>query len=257
MFRHFSRSSVFVLLCISFMRVDVTALREYLRQPGIVLAATAWTMLAVPLIIGISCLATGLDERSPELFLALMLQAVASPMMAAPALATLMGLDSTLVLITLVTSTALVPLTAPLFTYAFLGSTLTLSPLALGLKLFAILGGSLLVAAATRWIVGASAIKRHKEAIDGFTELHASVDGQAIPGLFAHREAHPAQFPLTLGPDNIFGVAPGAFNVHRISIFFGFVLYDHSSLSRERRSCLSRCAFSIGLNIYRFRVALQ
>ena len=43
-----------------------------------------------------------------------MLQAVASPMMAAPALAAVMGLDSTLVLVTLVTSTALIPFTAPL-----------------------------------------------------------------------------------------------------------------------------------------------
>jgi len=178
----FVTEAIFVLLCISFMRVDVTALHKYLRQPGIILAATAWTMLAVPLIIGISCLATGLDERSPELFLALMLQAIASPMMAAPALATLMGLDSTLALITLVTSTALVPLTAPLFTYAFLGNTLTLSPLALGLKLFAILGGSLLVAAATRWIVGASAIKRHKEAIDGLNILVLLVFVAAVMG---------------------------------------------------------------------------
>ncbi len=100
------------------------------------------------------CLATGLDARSPELFLALMLQAVASPMMAAPALAALMGLDSTLVLVTLVTSTALVPFTAPLFAYAFFGAALTLSPLALGLKLFAILAGSLWSpsASAGRWV---------------------------------------------------------------------------------------------------------
>lgn len=81
----------------------------------------------------------GLDMRSPDLFLALMLQAVASPMMAAPALAAVMGLDSTLALITLVTSTALVPITAPLFAYVFFGTALTLSPLGLGLKLVAIL----------------------------------------------------------------------------------------------------------------------
>ena len=38
-----------------------------------------------------------------------MLQAVASPMMAAPAFAAVMGLDATLVLTTLVTATALTP----------------------------------------------------------------------------------------------------------------------------------------------------
>src|SRR6266576_3768404 len=38
--------AIFLLLCISFMRVDLGALRDHLRKPGIVLAATAWTTLA-------------------------------------------------------------------------------------------------------------------------------------------------------------------------------------------------------------------
>ena len=89
----FVSEAIFLLLCISFMRVDTGALREHLRRPGVVLAATAWTTLGVPLLSGASCLATGVNAHSPDLFLALMLQAVASPMMAAPALAALMGLD--------------------------------------------------------------------------------------------------------------------------------------------------------------------
>ena len=186
----FVTEAIFLLLCISFMRVDLGALRDHLRRPGIVVAATAWTMLGVPLISGASCLAAGLDTHSPDLFLALMLQAVASPMMAAPALAAVMGLDSTLALITLVTSTALVPFTAPLFAYVFFGAALTLSPLALGLKLVAILAGSLLVAAAIRWSVGAAAIARRKAAIDGFNILIlfvfvAAVMGNVVGGFWA------------------------------------------------------------------------
>jgi hypothetical protein len=174
--------AVFVLLCISFMRVDIGGLRDHLRRPGLVLAATAWTTLGVPLIVGVSCLSTGLDARSPDLYLALMLQAVASPMMASPALAALMGLDATLVLVTLVTSTALIPISAPLFAYAFFGAALTLSPLGLGLKLFAILAGSLFVAAAIRWSVGAAAIKRHATAIDGLNILILFVFVAAVMG---------------------------------------------------------------------------
>lgn len=181
----FVTEAIFLLLCISFMRVDMSALRDHLKRPGIILAATGWTMFAVPLIFGVSCLATGLDKHLPNLFLGLMLQSVASPMMAAPALAALMGLDTTLVLITLVTSTALAPLTAPLFAYFFLGAALTLSPLMLGLKLFALLSGSLLVAAAIRWIVGAAAIRRHKEAIDGLNILFMLVFVTAVMGTVA------------------------------------------------------------------------
>lgn len=181
----FVTEAVFVLLCISFMRVDISALRDHLRRPGIVLAATAWTTLGVPLIIGVSGRAAGLDAHSPDLFLALMLQAVASPMMASPALAAVMGLDSTLVLVTLVTSTALVPFSAPMFAYVFFGAALTLSPLGLGLKLAGILAGSLLVAAAIRWTAGASAIKRHAAPIDGLNILILFVFVAAVMGSVA------------------------------------------------------------------------
>ena len=48
----FVTEAIFLLLCISFMRVDLGALRDHLRRPGLVLAATAWTTLGVPLISG-------------------------------------------------------------------------------------------------------------------------------------------------------------------------------------------------------------
>jgi hypothetical protein len=174
--------AIFLLLCASFVRVDLGLLREYLRRPGLVLAATAWTMLVVPLVCGGIGYLTGLNLRSPDLYLALMLQAVASPMMAAPAFAAVMGLDSTLVLVTLVIGTGLVPVTAPLFAYLFLGSALTLSPLALGLKLLAILAGSLCVAGAIRWRVGSDAIKRHARLIDGMTVIILFVFVSAVMG---------------------------------------------------------------------------
>jgi len=174
--------AIFLLLCISFMRVDVAALKSYLRRPGLVIAATLWTTLAVPLLAGLAALAVGADTHWPDVFLALMLQAVASPMMAAPALAAVMGLDATLILVTLVTSTALVPFTAPLFAYVFLGSALTLTPLGLGLKLAAILSGSLLVALSIRWIMGVAAIQRHKLTIDGINILVLLVFVSAVMG---------------------------------------------------------------------------
>jgi hypothetical protein len=167
----FVTEAIFVLLTIAFLRVDVTALRGHLRRPWIVLAVTAWTMLAIPILIGAGGLMLGLDTRAPELFLGLMLYAVASPMMAAPAFAAALGLDATLVLVTLVASSVLTPFTAPGFAYAFVGPALTLSPLALGAKLFVILAGSALIAALLRRIVGAAAIERYKDEIDGFNIL--------------------------------------------------------------------------------------
>src|SRR3954452_450399 len=182
MLKPYVAEAIFLLLCISFMRVDTAALREHARRPGMVLAASAWTMIAVPALLGMGCLATGLDTSSPDLFLAIMLQAVASPMMAAPALAALMGLDSTLALITLVTGTALVPLTAPLFAWLFFGNALTLSPAGLGIKLAAILAGSLAVALAIRKLFGLAAIRRHRDPIDGLNIMILLVFVSAVMG---------------------------------------------------------------------------
>ena len=167
----FVAEAIFVLLCIAFLRVEPAALRGYVGRPGLVLAATAWTMLVIPVLFGVTCLVLGLDTRAPDLFLALMLQAVASPMMAAPSFAALLGLDATLVLAALVASSALTSFTAPVFAYAFIGSALTLSALALGLRLFVILAGSALLAAAIRRLAGPAAIARHRDEIDGFNVL--------------------------------------------------------------------------------------
>jgi hypothetical protein len=220
--------AVFLLLCISFMRVDIAALRNYLRRPGIVLAATAWTTIAVPLIAGTASRVIGADQHAPDLFLALMLQAVASPMMASPSLAAVMGLDATLVLITLVTSTALVPLTAPVFAYMFFGDALTLSPLGLGLKLAAMLAGSLLVASIIRFSVGAAAIARHKLPIDGVNVLVLLVFVSAVMGNVAGS--------LFANPARTLGLTALAF-----AVFFalvGVTALIFGSVGRERALAL-------------------
>lgn len=171
LFKPFVTEAVFVLLCIAFLRIDAAAFRSYLGRPAIVVAATAWTSAAIPALFGVIFLALGLREQSPDLFLALTLQAMAPPLMAAPALAALIRLDATLVLCAMVASTALLPFTAPLFAYALIGPALTLSPSALGLKLLAILVGSAIVGFTVRRIAGLAAIERHKERIDGFNIL--------------------------------------------------------------------------------------
>ena len=220
----FVTEAVFVLLCIAFLRVDAAASRIYLGRPIIMLAATAWTSLVIPTLFGASYLAFGLKDQSPDLFLALVLQAIAPPLMAAPAFAALMGLDATLVLVTLVTSTALLPFTAPLFAYAFIGTALTLSPLALGLKLFAILAGSALVGFTVRRIAGLAAIELQKERINGFNILVLFVFIAAIMESVASR--------LLATPMITIGLAALAFVVFFAVLCLTILLF--ASAGRER-----------------------
>lgn len=174
--------AVFVLLVLSFLRVDMARLRGHLRRPGLILAATAWTALAVPLLFLAVAEIAGAREAAPGLFLALMLQGLASPMMAAPSLAALMGLDATLVLITLVTGTAALPFVAAGFAQLFLAELLAIPALALGGKLALMLGGSFLVAMVLRRLLGVEAIRRHGDAINGINTLVLLVFVSAVLG---------------------------------------------------------------------------
>lgn len=185
--------AIFILLCIAFLRLDVAGVKAYVGRPYLVGAATAWTSLVLPAIFGASCLASGLAGRSPDLFVALVLQGIASPMMAAPALAALVGLDATLVLVTLVTSSALIPFTAPLFAQLFIGSALSISPSALGVQLFAIVTGSALAGFTLRRFAGVATIERQSERINGLNVLVLFVFVAAVmEGVAARFLANPA-----------------------------------------------------------------
>ncbi|TYO62136.1 Na+-dependent transporter [Bradyrhizobium hipponense] len=238
--RPYVTEAIFLLLCISFMRVDLAALYGHLRRPALVASATAWTTIGVPLMVGLTAYASGLTGRSPGLFLALMLQGMASPMMAAPALAALMGLDATLVLVTLVTSTALVPFTASLFASLFLGGMLSISPLALGLKLLGILAASLLAATIIRWMFGAGAILRHKRPIDGFNIVILMVFASAVMGDVAS--------DLIADPVVTIGVAALAFTVYFTLLTVTTLLFRR--VGHER-------AFAIGLMVSQRNLGLM
>ena len=196
--------AIFLLLTVSFSRLDMAALRGHLRRPALILTATAWTGIGVPLLFGLIALSTGLNISEPGLFLGLMLQGVTSPMMAAPAMASLAGLDATIVLITLVAGTVLVPVVAPLFAYALLGHTLAISPGGLALRLFAMLSGSFLFASVIRRVVGVATIERHRETIDGGNILLllvfvTAVMGDVVPQTLAHPMRVAAMAVLAFG----------------------------------------------------------
>jgi hypothetical protein len=180
--RPYVAGAVFFLLVIAFLRVDPVALVGHLRRPGLALAATIWTSIAIPLLLGGSGMAVDIGEMSPGLFAGIVLQSASAPMMAAPALAALLGLDATLVLIALVSSSALVPLTAPFFAYLFLGDALSISPATLGWKLFGLLASSAIVGLGLRRLIGITRIERYRLEIDGGNIVGLFIFAAALMG---------------------------------------------------------------------------
>jgi len=176
--------AIVVMLMLAFLRVDPDELFHHFTRPGLIGAATAWAMLVVPVALGLTFMIFGLNQRMPGLYFMLVLQMSAPGLMSSPALAALLGLDVALTLASLIVSTAITPMTASLFTYAFLGTALP-SPFGFGIRLFLIIAGCAIAAAIIRFVTGRSFIEAQRERIDGLSVLAmfmfavAAMDGVA------------------------------------------------------------------------------
>jgi len=191
-------AAVFALLCTAFVRLDPPTVVAHLRRPGLLLAAIAWTSLALPFLFGIGARLVALASGSSALHLGLVLQGATSPVMAAAALAGLMGLDATIVLLAVIGNAALLPLTAPLFVRSFAGSALSLLPWELAVRLFALLAGSALLALVLRRLLGADRIARRGTQIDGLNVLLLFVFVAGVMSGVAHSFAADPWFVLAI-----------------------------------------------------------
>src|SRR5256885_5367249 len=161
--------ALFALLCLAFLRIDPAEVRAHFSRPLIVGAASVWMMLATPALIGLALVLFDVPDRLPGLYVAMILQAAAPPVISAPTLAALMGLDAALSLATLVVCTAVTPLTAPVFATLFVEPAMAISPVALGAKLLALLAGAAIVATLVRRLAGSEWVARQRERIDGLS----------------------------------------------------------------------------------------
>jgi BASS family bile acid:Na+ symporter len=192
MMRPFFPETVFLLLCLAFLRVNPHALRIELARPRLLIAAAAWTMLVVPVLTGLALAAANLAAYSPGLVLALMFNVVAPPIFASPALAALMGLNAATTLALLLVCVALTPFLAPALVAAFAGQDVTFSPLALGLRLVLMLAGAACVAMAVRATAGKAWVDRQAPRIDGLNVVVLFAFAVALMGdVLANTIANP------------------------------------------------------------------
>ena len=162
--------TVFVLLLFSYLRINPIAFGRYLREPGLILVAALWVMVAVPLIFGTAYALVGIREAMPALYTIMILQCAITPITSSAAFAALMGLDVAFSLAALIASNALSPITTVAFSYLFLGTSL-FSPIELGVKLFYFFAGAGAVAYGIRRVAGQEWIDRQKEPIDGLNVI--------------------------------------------------------------------------------------
>jgi bile acid:Na+ symporter, BASS family len=155
--------AVCALLVHSMVRTDWPALRLTLRRPLVALAALAWLLLAMPLLVRLAAdtLALPADLRN-----CLVLVAAMPPILSGPALASLLGLDAAAALVTVVAATLAVPLTLP-GVAALAADADAAAPQALFLRLILVIVGALAAALLIRRLAGQRNLARHAQALDG------------------------------------------------------------------------------------------
>jgi BASS family bile acid:Na+ symporter len=159
--------TIFVFVAITFARVDSVALKTLLGRPAPLVLASVWLLLAPAAIVGLGLTVVGRETIDPGLVLGLAILAAAPPIMSAPAIAMLLGLQPTLIMAAVLATTMLAPLVSPLLADLVAGSVVPLNLAVLIRRLLFLIGGAILAAGALRWWLGEETIRARKAQFDG------------------------------------------------------------------------------------------
>lgn len=191
-------AAIFLLILGSLLRIAPGQFRRVLARPMAGLVLPLLAMLPCPLAAGLLARLAGLP---PEMVLALVLSTAAPPSIGNAAMARMLRLDDAAVLVATLLAMALAPLTVPLAAMLFGG--LALDPLALALRLLALVGGAACLALPLRRHA-AAAIERQAPLLDALLLAALLVFAlSAMAGLQARLAAEPlvalAQVALAFG----------------------------------------------------------
>ncbi len=181
--------SVLLLLTASLVKIDWVSVGGYLRRPGLAGSAALWQMLVAPVLVA------GLlqfVELPPGLEMAMVLMAAAPPVTASPAIAEFIGLDGPLVLVLMVWTTLLLPLTVTPLALWLLDLELAMGAGPFFLRIAAFVAIPFVAAAAIRRAMPAGWPERRRESIDGFIVVMLVVFAVAVmDGVTARLLAEP------------------------------------------------------------------
>jgi predicted Na+-dependent transporter len=183
--------AVVALLALTLLRMDWTLVRRSLRRPLPVLLLILWLLVVSPAVMA---LATNMARVPAGLAAAMLLWAASPPLIAAPALATLLGLDAALALVATVLATFAMPLVLPPLALHLAGIEVGIAAGPLFLRLAILTFGALLLALAARRLIGAERLAAAPERIDGGIVLALLVFAvAAMDGITARAIAEPAR----------------------------------------------------------------
>lgn len=169
-----------VFLVNAFARLDVSHARRLVARPLRLLSATCWSVLFIPILFWTVLTALGRTQFDPGLVLALSLQAAAAPIMATPAVALVLDIEVTFSVLLLLATMTIQPFTAPLLASWVAGTDVPIDSFVLGRNLCIMIGGSALIAAVLRWLVGHARLEAYGHELAGANLLVFTLFGLAM-----------------------------------------------------------------------------
>ena len=160
--------AVVLLLTATLLRLNWPAIGQELRRPALQFLLFPWQQLLLPLVVWGLCSALPIPD---SLTTALVLMALAPPIMSSAALAALLGLAGPLALVGALLATLLTPLVLPPVALGLLGLELEIGLADFMLRLGALIGLALLFAVGCRLIAGPARLARVARPIDGIVVL--------------------------------------------------------------------------------------
>lgn len=156
-------SAVAGLLFLALLRIDWQELSRHLSRPLAGALLCAWFLIATPVLVW---LAVGLFDVDSGLGTALILAAACPPIVSGPAMALLLRLDPSLMLVSVVSASLLAPFSVVAVSSYLLGVDLQIDALALFLRLAFLIGGCVLTALLVRRLLGQVRLARCKNSFD-------------------------------------------------------------------------------------------
>ena len=111
--RPFLAITIFVFVMLTFARADTAEVKRLLAAPAQLIATSLWLMLAPVAIVLVMLYFAGRGSVDPGLLVGISLLAAAPPIMSGPAIAIILGLQPSLLLVSTLVVTALSPPTTP------------------------------------------------------------------------------------------------------------------------------------------------
>ena len=155
-------------LSLSMIRIAPETLTKYINRPFLIASIFVFSMGVAPLILYFFTTTTGLEG---PLGAGIVFHALTTPIMSAPALCILFGLDAALALIVTVMSYALVPFTLPPLALWLLGIELDVTVVELTWRLGRIVGTSFLIAFIVRKTFNQNFLNSQSSHMDGIMVL--------------------------------------------------------------------------------------